>query len=128
MYEIWWTDMSTPSKRGVVGLPENPTRSTIRPSLEDDIKHKVFLVDFKPFVQYVWGVDDATVDLICEQATWAIDPDALRRYNEKTNNETELYPIFTEIAEDPQCPRIGKSQRKDSESELRRVLEKRGDV
>jgi len=51
-------------------------------------------------MQHVYGVDDATVDLICEQTTWTIDPDVLRGYKEKTNNQTELYPIFTEIAED----------------------------
>jgi len=92
--------MSTPSKCGVVGLPENATRSVIRPSLEDDIKNKVFLVDVKPFVQHVWGIDEATINRICEQGTWTIKPDALQRYNEKKNDETELYPIFTDIAED----------------------------
>ena len=91
--------MSTPSKRGVVGLPENATRSAIRPSLEDDIKNKVFLVDVKPFVQHVWGIEEATINLICEQGAWTIEPDALQRYNAKTNDETELYPIFAEIAE-----------------------------
>ena len=92
--------MSTPSKHGVVGLPENTTRSALRPSLEDDIKNKVFLVDVKAFVQHVWGIDEATINLICEQEVWTINPDALQRYNEKTNDETKLYPIFTEIAED----------------------------
>ena len=58
--------MSTPSKRGVVGLPENTTRSALRLSLEDDIKNKVFLVDVKAFVQHVWGIDQATINLICE--------------------------------------------------------------
>ena len=89
--------MSTPSKRGTVGVA-NATLTNIMPQLKEDTHNRLFDgAAIEDFVQFTWGIPVEDMDCILSEK-WSLDSDLLQDYGD-AKPESEMYKPFSRLAE-----------------------------
>ena len=89
--------MSTPSKRGTVGVT-NATLTNIMPQLKEDTHDRLFDgATIEDFVQSTWGIPVEDMNHILS-GNWSLDPGLLQNYGD-AKPESEMYEPFSRLAE-----------------------------
>ena len=89
--------MSTPSKRGAVGVT-TPTLTNVMPQLKEDTNERLFDgATIEDFVQYTWGTPADDIHRIMSEK-WSLDSALLEDYRSATS-EPQMYKPFSSLAE-----------------------------